>query len=297
MPESSPTSPYASCAEAPAYPGALHRTPSSVAMSSSYWGALNWTQCSKCGLTREKIAEEPLPWTHWPHCWQGSPACIWPHRLPGHMASSGSACPPLYILSSRSLIKSSNRSSSHIYPWKVSLVNGCPVDFHGWTLPFEPDSPTSFYPINHPLIQALFHQFGHNHIMKNCLKHVLKVKIYNIHYFPFIQSQGSNQVGQGWFFLGKSTLDVQTSFLSILCLDSPLKRLRLSWLVSQIPFWLYVKRDATFACIFLIIRTIPWWSWSFKDDRKRFQADIDQLFQHSWMIPQPYACLICLSGP
>lgn len=64
--------------------------------------------------------------------------------------------------------------------------------------------------------------------MENSVKEVLNVKMHNIHYSPLIQSQEGNQVGQGRFVLGKSVLDVQISFLSVLCLDSLLKRLMLS---------------------------------------------------------------------
>lgn len=59
---SCPISPYPLWAAAPTYPVALHRACSSVAVSFLYWGALNWTQCSKCGLTEGKTEEESLPW-------------------------------------------------------------------------------------------------------------------------------------------------------------------------------------------------------------------------------------------
>lgn len=71
--------------------------------------------------------------------------------------------------------------------------------------------------------------------MGNCVKDVLKVELYNIHYSPLIQSQEGNQAGQGWFFLGKPMFHVQISFLSVLCLDLPLKGLRLSWLAYRSP--------------------------------------------------------------
>lgn len=58
-----PISPYPLWAAAPTYPVALYWAWSSVAMSFLYWGALNWTQCSKCGLTEGKTEEESLPWT------------------------------------------------------------------------------------------------------------------------------------------------------------------------------------------------------------------------------------------
>lgn len=153
-----------------------------------------------------------------------------------------------------------------------------------------------FHSINGTLIQALFHQFGFDCIMGNCVKDVLKVELYNIHYSPLIQSQEGNQVGPGWFFLGKPMFHVQISFLSLLCLDLPLKGLRLSWL-RPIDLLLDLLENACNICLYLIIRTLTWWSWPFKDDRERFQVDIDQLFQHSWMIPWAYESLTCLSGP
>jgi len=98
------------------------------------------------------------------------------------------------------------------------------AEHHPWSLAVL----LIFLPINHPLIQALFHQSGFDRIMGNCGKDILNVKVYNNHYSSLIQSQDGNQVGQGWFFLGKSMLYVQIIFLSVLCLDSPLKGLRLS---------------------------------------------------------------------
>jgi len=46
MARSFPTSSHPSCAAAPAYPGALRWTCSSLAMCFSCWGGPNWTQCS-----------------------------------------------------------------------------------------------------------------------------------------------------------------------------------------------------------------------------------------------------------
>lgn len=61
-----PTTPYFSCAAAPASPGPLHWTPSSATMSFSYYRALNWTQCSRCSLTwgRERKKHFPGPAGH-----------------------------------------------------------------------------------------------------------------------------------------------------------------------------------------------------------------------------------------
>lgn len=91
-----------------------------------------------------------------------------------------------------------------------------------------------FHPINHPLIQASFHQFGFDHIMGNCQRS-FKGRSTQHPLLSLIQSQGGNQVGQGCFVFGKSMLDVQMTFLSVLCLDSALQGLRLSWLAYGSP--------------------------------------------------------------
>lgn len=92
----------------------------------------------------------------------------------------------LYVPSSRSPIKILNHTSPGINPWGMPLVipNWLPggllmADHHPLSLTVLP----IFHPINHPLIQALFHQFGFDHIMGNCQRS-FKVDVYSIQCSP-----------------------------------------------------------------------------------------------------------------
>lgn len=146
------------------------------------------------------------------------------------MASAGSACPPAcWDLSTSShppikilnhtLYLSLGHATSHWLPGGLLMAEPPPLSLT--ILPI-------LYSINHPLIEALVHQLGFDNIMANCQR---SFKGHRIRHplLSLIQSQGSNHVGQGWYVCGRSVLDDQITFLSVLCMDSPLQGLRLSW--------------------------------------------------------------------
>lgn len=150
------------------------------------------------------------------------------------MASAGSACPPacwdpstsphppIKILN-HTLYLSLGHATSHWLPGGLLMAEHPPLSLT--ILPI-------LYSINHPLIEALVHQLGFDNITANCQR---SFKGHRIQHplLSLIQSQGSNHVGQGWFVCGRSVLDDQITFLSVLCLDSPLQGLRLSWLTCR----------------------------------------------------------------
>lgn len=101
-------------------PGVLHFIASCVAMSFSYWVALNPTKYSKCGLTGYKREEDPLSCTHWPCFCQDSPVCSWLPCCQAQSIPEGSLSTELLralsVLSSKSPINNNKYPMINKYP-------------------------------------------------------------------------------------------------------------------------------------------------------------------------------------
>lgn len=204
----------------------------------SHWGVPNWTQKWRnhlSGPTGHILVKAvpglafPMAQLHrvlfWPFIF---PSCWEKDKIRSHLFPSSSS--PVKILNHISCDTSPSGRTSNDWTPLLSLT----------VLPI-------FHPITHSFTQTLL---GLNDILGNSEKSCKGGGAQHPLLLPHPQNKQDNQVGQGWFALGKSVLDVPNHLLVYLMPEhtSPWTEVKLTTLFSLLEKWYRVH-------LFFSIRT------------------------------------------